>query len=214
MCDFLWVNFFPDEPTSRSLGMMEPNWLIDQTYIIDNIKKGACVAAVNDNGEILAVRLGVVKNRNETFTWAFEKVFHWLLSFSFICSFFPKSMKKTWVLIKLFEKINYDAWVMFEKLGCDRIYDDKAVCSGRHHGIKGLGTEICLRSEKLAAELGCTYTFAAVTGVYSQRVFTKMEHTTLTSLDYDDFRDENGELYLKDTREHTKIITCYKKLIE
>ena len=113
-----------------------------------------------------------------------------------------------------FKKINYNAWAMFDKLGCDRIYDDKAVCSGRHHGIKGLGTEICLRSEKLAAELGCTYTFAAVTGVYSQRMFTKMEHTTLTSLDYDDFRDENGELYLKDTREHTSIITAYKKLID
>ena len=56
--------------------------------------------------------------------------------------------------------------------------------------------------------------FAAVTGVYSQKVFEKLEHTTLTSLDYDDFRDENGELYLKDTREHTKIITCYKKLID
>ena len=30
---------------------------------------------------------------------------------------------------------------------------------------------------------------------------------------FDNSRDENGELYLKDTREHTKIITCYKKLV-
>ena len=64
----------------------------------------------------------------------------------------------------------------------------------------------------LAAELGCSHTYAAVTGVYSQRIFTRLGHTTLTSLDYDDFRDENGELYLKDTREHDKIITCVKKL--
>ena len=28
-------------------------------------------------------------------------------------------------------------------------------------------------------------------------VFTKLEHTILTSLEYADFKDENGELYLK-----------------
>ena len=213
MSDFLWEHFFPDEPTARSLGMVEPHWIIDQSYIMDSVKKGACVAAVNDNGEILAVRLGVVKNRNDCLSWIFDKVFSWFFSFSIVCSFLPPSMKRTWVAIKLFKTINYDPWATFDKLGCDRLYDDKAVCSGRFHGIRGLGTEICRRSEKLAADLGCTHTVAAVTGVYSQRIFTKLEHTTLTSLDYDDFRDENGELYLKDTREHTKIITCCKKLI-
>ena len=211
--EFMWKHFFPDEPLMRSLGMTEPHWLIDDTYIKDSIKKGACVAAVNEKEEILAIRLGIVKNRNDHSTRIFEKVFSWLFSFPFTCSFLPQSMKRTWVSEILFKKINYNAWAMFDKLGCDRIYDDKAVCSARDHGIKGLGTEICLRSEKLAADLGCTYTFAAVTGIYSQKVFEKLEHTTLTSLDYDDFRDENGELYLKDTREHTKIITCYKKLI-
>jgi len=49
-------------------------------------------------------------------------------------------------------------------------------------------------------------------GNYSQRIFTKLDHTTLNSVNYDDFRDADGELYLKDTREHVKIITCYKKL--
>ena len=51
-----------------------------------------------------------------------------------------------------------------------------------------------------------------MSGNYSQRIFTKLDHTTLNSVNYDDFRDENGELYLKDTREHVKIITCFKKL--
>ena len=212
--DFMWKNFFPNEPTNRSLGSVEPNWLKNQMPAMASIKTGVSIAAVNENGEILAVRLGVVKNRNEYWTWIMEKILSWLLSFAIICSFFPKSMKKTWVAIKLFEKINYDAWAMFDKLGCDKLYEDKAVCSARDHGIRGLGTEIVRRSERLAADLGCTHTVAAVTGIYSQRIFTKLGHTTLTSLDYDDFRDENGELYLKDTREHTKIITAYKKLID
>ena len=211
----MWKHYFPDEPLMRSLGMTEPHWLIDDSYIKETIKKGACIAAVNDKDELLAIRFGVVKNRNDHSYRIFEKVFSWLFSFPFTCSFLPDSMKRTWVSERLFKKINYDAWAMFDKLGCDRIYDDKAVCSGRSHGIRGLGTEIVRRSERLAADLGCTHTVAAVTGVYSKRIFTKLGHTTLTSLDYDDFiRNENGELYLKDTREHTKIITAYKKLID
>ena len=53
-----------------------------------SIKEGVSIAAVNENGEILAVRLGVVKNRNEYWTWIMEKILAWFLSFSFICSFF------------------------------------------------------------------------------------------------------------------------------
>ena len=209
----MWSHFFPDEPVGRSLEMTSPSWLINQTYIMDSIRKGACIAAINEAGEILAVRLGVVRNRNDNFERIFETVATYLLIFPFLCSLLPKSLKKTWIFIKLQKKIDFDVWTMFDQLGCDRIYEDKAVCSARGHGIRGLGTEICRRSERLARDLGCSHTYAAVTGLYSQRIFTKLEHTTLTSLRYDDFRDENGELYLRDTREHEKIITCVKKLI-
>ena len=139
MSDFLWKNFFPDEPLLRSLGMSEKNWLVDETYILDNIKKGACVAAVKDQEDVLAVRLGVVKNRSDHFTRMFEKGFNSFFKFEFTCNMLPASLKKTWVVSKLFKIINYDCWSMFDKLGCDRIYDDKAVCSARFHGIKGRG---------------------------------------------------------------------------
>ena len=43
------------------------------------------------------------------------------------------------------------------------------MCSGRDHGIKGLGTEVVRRSELLAAELGCTHTYAVVTGGQRQQ---------------------------------------------
>ena len=42
----------------------------------------------------------------------------------------------------------------------------KAVCSGRFHGIRGLGTEVVRRSERLAAELGCTHAVAPVSGTF------------------------------------------------
>ena len=43
----MWKHYFPDEPLMRSLGMTEPHWLIDDAYIKESIKKGACIAAVN-----------------------------------------------------------------------------------------------------------------------------------------------------------------------
>jgi hypothetical protein len=58
-----------------------------------------------------------------------------------------------------------------------------------------------------------TYTsFVFLLGKYSRRVFEKLGHTILSEVAYKDFKDETGELYLKDTREHLSLITCFKKL--
>ena len=36
----MWKNFIPDEPTSRSLGVVEPNWLKDRLkFIPTNARK-------------------------------------------------------------------------------------------------------------------------------------------------------------------------------
>ena len=116
---------------------------------------------------------------------------------------------------------------MYGKMNCDLIYEDKAVCSARDSGVRGHGTELCRRTEELAKELGCSHTYAMVTGnivvvfivktevisgKYSRRIFERLGHTILTEVIYADFKDENGELYLKDTREHLSCITCVKEL--
>ena len=119
----MWTHFFPDEPVGRSCEMTRPSWLINQTYIMDSIRKGACLAAINETGEILAVRLGVVRNRNDYLEWIFEKVFSYLFSFPSLCSILPKSLKKTWIFLKVLKTIDFDVWTMFDKLGCDRIYE-------------------------------------------------------------------------------------------
>ena len=37
--DLMWTHYFPDEPIGRSCGMTTPSWLINQTYIMDSIRK-------------------------------------------------------------------------------------------------------------------------------------------------------------------------------
>jgi hypothetical protein len=68
------------------------------------------------------------------------------------------------IFLKLFTLVDFNVWKMFDQLGCDQIYEDAALCSARGSGVKGLGTQLCRRTEVLAKELGCTHTYAAVTG--------------------------------------------------
>merc|ERR1719427_1958512 len=116
------------------------------------------------------------------------------------------------IMLKLFSQLEFDVWKIFAQPGCEMIYLDTAVCAARTSGVKGLGTELCRRSEILATELGCSHTYAGVTGKYSRQIFEKLDHTILSEVVYDEFRDENGELYPKDTREHKSVISCLKEL--
>ena len=82
-----------------------------------------------------------------------------------------------------------------------------AVCSARTHGVRGLGTEIVKRCDDIAREKGCAYTHILATGNYSRKIFSGLGYTHLNTVTYDEFRDEQGELYLKDTREHIAATT-------
>ena len=92
------------------------------------------------------------------------------------------------------------------------IFQGLAVCSARSHGIKGLGTEVVKRCHDLAKEAGATHTYLLATGNYSRKIFAGLGYTHLDTLTYDEFRDDQGELYLKDTREHIEATTWYKEL--
>jgi len=209
---FLWKHFFPDEPISRSLNL-ERNSFLDYMIVDETLKQRASIAAVDENGEILATRLGIVRNRNDWFEWITENIIVGIVGSKWLSKFLPEGYKKLQIVMKLLDLAKYDVWPMFDKFGCDKIYEDRSVCSARTHGIRGLGTEVVRRSEILAAELGCTHTYSSVTGIYSQKIFENLNHTTLTTIYYADYKDENGDLYLKDTREHTCVITNFKKLV-
>ena len=87
-----------------------------------------------------------------------------------------------------------------------------AVCSARTHGVRGLGSEIVRRCDDIARERGCSYTYIAASGNYSRKLFSGLGYRLLNTLNYSEFRDEQGELYLKDTREHIAATTWLKTL--
>ena len=159
VCDFMWENFFPDEPISISLNVTRHK-MIDDGYIKDAIKDGSSMAALDKDGNIIGVRLGKRKKRSQWMLKLFERAF---VSLPYRFMRFIYGNKLT-IFLKLLHLAGFDVWKMFGQLGCDQIYEDAAVCSARGSGVKGLGTELCRRTDSLAKELGCTHTYAAVTG--------------------------------------------------
>ena len=54
----------------------------------------------------------------------------------------------------------------------------------------------------LARDKGCTLVYILATSIYSQRIFANLKFDILNEFEYDEFKDENGEIFFKDMREH------------
>jgi len=220
-------DFFPDESVFRSLGVDLSNGSMMYEYKT-SLEQGHSIAAVNSEGKILGVRIGVILQRGGCDTCLTAKL---LKLFNFIPCCLPQWMNTFQMLAK---RLDFNTFEQFEKFGCDTIYEDKALCSARWHGFRGLGTELvrktealakengCThtytivslhrRTEALAKENGCTHTYAIVSSKYSTPIFDRLGHTMVKSLAYADFVDNRGELLLNDTREHPEVRVYAKAL--
>jgi hypothetical protein len=148
--DFMEEHYYHDEPICRSLGINR-NWMSDELFK-ETMKDGSSIAALDKGGNIIGVRLGI---RIKKPTWM-----------SKMMDKMPNFVYPDWfsTFMKLTSLVGYDVSKMFDQLGSDLIYDDTAVCTARATGVRGLGTELCRRTEILAKDLGCTHTYACVTG--------------------------------------------------
>merc|ERR1711874_303921 len=207
--DFMWTHFFPDEPLSRSLGLTRLP-VIDKYFFPDVFRQNCSMAALDTSGNILAVRVGVIKNKNSWTAWMMDKMFEFL-PYGLLSRRWP-SFEAGPIFIKVQKTIDFNVWKRFDGWNSHSVYEGLAVCSARTHGIRGLGSEVVRRCENLAKEKGCSYTYLLATGNYSWRLFAGLGYTHLNTLTYSEFRDDQGELYLKDTREHIAATTWSKPL--
>ena len=113
----------------------------------------------------------------------------------------------------LFTKLNYNLWPLFNEFGCQKILSDLGVCTSREARVKGLGTELVRQGEAVRRRKGCEYSVNLVTGLYSGKIFRdKLKYTVRSEVFYAEFFDEDGNLYLNDTREHLSCFMCHKKI--
>ena len=112
----------------------------------------------------MAIRLGTIYSSGDRAEKFFQKLLTWMFSFKAVTRRFAEPIQNMHHMIKFMKMADYNVWNMFDRLGTDKIYEAKGVCSARSHGIRGLGTELVRRSEILAVERGCTHVYAALTG--------------------------------------------------
>jgi len=205
--DFMWQHYFPDEPLHRSLGAKQ-TWLTNYLFVQSVTREGGSIAALDKTGRVLGVRIAKVLDCNHWMPWLATKVFRVCMRLLGPLCF---SRWNHTALSLLFKKLDYDIYNICRKYNCTRVYEAKALCSARFHGIKGLGSELVRQGERLARSQGCTHGYVMVTGNYSAKVFSMLGYKLEHGIRYSDFRDESGNLYITDAREHDRCITVSKK---
>ena len=74
VCDFMWDNFFPDEPISRSL-KLERHWVLEDLCLKDAMKDSSSIVAIDKDGCIIGARLGKKTKRSLWMLKIFERSF-------------------------------------------------------------------------------------------------------------------------------------------
>ena len=119
--DFMWEHFIPDEPISRSLGITR-NWFADDVFFVDALKDGCSIAALDKDRNFIGARIGMRKMN--------------------LMPVPENTLKCLPIMVKLFTLLEHDVLKIFNKFGCDLIYEGKAVCSARTSGVRGLGHRV------------------------------------------------------------------------
>ena len=112
----------------------------------------------------------------------------------------------------MINNIRYDPHLAMEDQGIKKIFigDILSVASSQR-GMK-LGTVMMMQSMEIAKEKECEGYFAGLSGIYSQKIYKDLGFSWMKELVYADFKDESGNIVLDDTKEHTSMVTGYKKL--
>ena len=120
--NFLWTHFFPEEPLCRSLGITRLP-VIDKYFFPDVFRQNCSMAAVDSSGNILAVRVGVIKNKSNWNTWLQDKIFE-VLPYKLLSRWWP-SLEKGPIFIKVQKTIDFNVWTRFDGWNCQSVYEVK-----------------------------------------------------------------------------------------
>lgn len=209
--DFMWANYFPEEPICRSLDYQRTmSWFMDKQFD-EHIKGGLSIMATDKDGRMLGVRLAESINKSDQSRRNFEEWFERNLN-TFACCFGKINGNMIKVSTKLVSgELQFNVWDYHDQFKVEKILNCGALCSLKDSGIRGIGTELVRQSEAAGIEAGCEMASAIVTGLYSGKIFKKAGYEVQKEVAYAQFKDKNGELYLKDTREHLSCCIMTKR---
>ena len=131
--------------------------------------------------------------------------------------YFSKMMSKSSIKgmhlsVALHNIVRYDPHLAMEDQGIKKIFIGDFLCvASSARGMK-LGTVMTLQSMEIAKEKECEGYFALLSGIYSQKIYKDLSFSWMKEMVYANFKDNDGNIVLDDTREHKSMITAFKKL--
>ena len=220
---FMSDNYYANAPIIKCVGASEGNVLIgnyvrrfmDKICIYDPIQKNESgtpcsiiVRTVPDN-RIVACNMGAIYKRDDIIAEEENSFVDRLLEALPSYLFPRKLMLLINVGASLFADLKYSKKVAFEELkdSGDLIYFDECLSVSNEMRGQGLGRELVKRAYKIAQDAGCKYTYVLATSIYSQKIFHKLDNTTvLHEVQYEDYEyDKDGRPFLLNYGEHRVI---------
>ena len=124
--DFLWENFFPEEPLFRSMGITRGP-LVDKYLFPEVFRQNCSIAALDSTGNILAVRVGIIKNKSSWNAWFQDKMFA-AFPYRLFSNFLSPFVQKVPVLLKLQKTIEFNVWKKFDGWNCQSVFEVISQC--------------------------------------------------------------------------------------
>ena len=118
--DFLWTHFFPAEPLSRSLGVRRLP-VIDKYFFPDVFRQNCSMAALDTSGNVLAVRVGHIKNKDSWSHWMMDKMVEFF-PYRLMSRWWP-SLEKGPIFFKVNKAIDFNVWTKFEGWNSQSVYE-------------------------------------------------------------------------------------------
>ena len=123
-----------------------------------------------------------------------------------------RMIKFTHLMGAFHDTLRYNPHLAMEDHDIKKIFLGEILAvAGSARGLK-LGTALTLQSMELAREKGCEGYLAALTGIYSQKIYSDLGFAFEKELVYAEFKDKDGNVILDDTLEHPSMKTGFQKV--
>jgi len=187
-------SFSPREPLTSSIGIKWSSGF--GSKIKDCVAEGYSFVALDPSGRVVGCRISTIRKIERNLDPEPD----------FIAM--REDNEKSKLLKSIFQSL-MAGWTK-ELLDCQVVLDFVLMCVEEKYGGKGIAAKLVNRSLELAKELGVDYVYAIATNWKSQRVFDKLNFTTMRTKNYDEFVDENGQPRL----EMNDGSTCVKWMVK
>ncbi|CAH1390088.1 unnamed protein product [Nezara viridula] len=193
---FLRKFFFRDEPLNLCVGLLDeqPTSVDYEKYCLDSIPDGISLKAVSPSGDIIGVCLNAIVNRSDDFE-------------EMEC-FDPKFR----ITQDLIDTINIELDIFGRFSYVDKLIDIRVLSVDEAYRGQGIAKALLDKTKRVASENGFQMIKTDATSHFTALAVTKLGFECIYTLNYADYKDEDGKVIFTPEAPHTCVRTLVYQL--